>query len=131
MANDAQSLTLRRITTSQAARAFEACAGLDPQAKQTPEGAANAGECFALSGPCGEVAFSVQFCGGVAWVHAAAGGGDRMAGPTLERIEWLAKAHQCFAVAFQTMRKGLMSVAKSRGYKVTTIPSGWKLEKDL
>jgi hypothetical protein len=130
MANDAQSLTLRRITTSEAAQAFKACAGLDPQAKQTPEGAANAGECFAVKGAGGEVAFSIAFNGGVAWVHAAAGGGDNMAGAVLEKIERLARAHQCFCVAFQTMRRGLKRVAEARGYTVAgRIGEGWKLEK--
>jgi hypothetical protein len=132
MAHDAQTLTVRRITKDEAAHAFTACAGLDPQGKATPETAAQAGECFAVTDKGGEVAFSVSFRGGVAWVHAAAGTGEGMAATTLEIIERLARANQCFIVAFQTMREGLRRVAKRQGYTVSeTIGAGWKLEKTI
>lgn len=132
MAHDSQALTLRRITRDEAARAFAACAGLDPEGKATPESAAHAGECFAVAGPGGEVALSIAFRGGVAWVHGAAGGGDHMAAPTLEKIERLARGHQCFVVAFQTMRPGLRRVAMRRGYRETDkTGAGWKLAKEL
>ncbi|MGV0983490.1 MAG: hypothetical protein ACOYB2_02980 [Limnohabitans sp.] len=132
MAHVPQALIIRRITKDEAARAFMACAGLDPEGKETPEHAAQAGECFAVAGKGGEVALSVAFRGGVAWVMAAAGGGDRMAGPTLEAIERLAKAHDCFVIAFQTMRKGLKRVAVGMGYEtISNIGPGWKLEKQL
>ena len=132
MAHVPQALTLWRVTWQEAARAFMACAGLDPEGKATPEQAAQAGECFAAAGKGGEVAFCVSFRGGVAWVHAAAGGGQGMAADTLAIIERLARAHQCFIVAFQTMRPGLQRVATRRGYTVTdTIGAGWKLEKQL
>ncbi len=132
MAHVPQALTLRRITKDEAAHAFTACAGLDPQGKATPDSAAQAGDCFAVKGTGGEVAFSVSFRGGVAWVNAAAGGGEGMAGTTLEIIERLARAHQCFVVAFQTMRAGLRRVAMRQGYAVAdTIGAGWKLEKQL
>ena len=132
MAHDPQTLTLRRITKEEAARAFAPCAGLDPEGKETPEQAAQAGDCFAVTGPGGEVAVSVGFRGGVAWVFAAAGGGERMAGPTLDMIERLARANQCFIVAFQTMRAGLRKVAHQRGYRTTEqIGAGWKLAKPI
>ena len=127
-----EALTLRRITKEQAAQAFAACAGLDPEGKATPESAAQVGECFAISGAGGEVALSIAFRGGVAWVHAAAGGGDNMAGPVLEKIERLARANQCFLVSFQTMRPGLHRVAMRRGYQETEkMGAGWKLAKEL
>lgn len=132
MAHDPQTLTVRRITKDEAAHAFKACAGLDPQGKQTPEGAAQAGECFAVAGKGGVVALSVAFRGGVAWIQAAAGGGDRMAGPTLDTIERMARANDCFVIAFQTMREGLKRVATGRGYEIVdTIGAGWKLEKQI
>lgn len=109
-----------------------ACAGLDPEGKATPESAAQAGDCFAVTGKGGEVAISVAFRGGVAWVIAAAGGGHRMAAPTLEIIERLARAHDCFVIAFQTMRQGLRRVAMGMGYEtVSNIGPGWKLEKRI
>lgn len=132
MAHDPQTLTLRRITKDQAAQAFAACAGLDPEGKATPESAAQAGECFAIAGKGGEVAISVAFRGGLAWVMAAAGGGDRMAGPTLDKIERLARGNHCFTVAFQTMRAGLRRVALRRGYReIEQLGAGWKLAKTL
>lgn len=132
MAHAPQTLTLRRITPQEAAQAFAACAGLDPEGQATPDSAAQAGECFALKGQAGEVAFSVNFCGGVAWIVAAAGGGQAMAAPTLERIERLARANHCFSVAFQTMRAGLRRVALRCGYQQTQqIGAGWKLAKQL
>lgn len=130
MAHDSQAL--RRISKQEAAQAFAACAGLDPEGKATPESAAAGGECFALSEPSGTVAFAVQFRGGVAWVLAAAGGGANMAGRTLEAIERLAKANDCFVVAFQTVRRGLQRVALGRGYQTAgNIGAGVKLEKIL
>lgn len=132
MAHDSQTLTVRRITKDEAAQAFAACAGLDPQGKQTPAGAAQAGDCFAMAGKGGEVAVSVAFSGGVAWIHAAAGGGDHLAGPTLDTIERMAHANDCFVIAFQTMRPGLHRVATGRGYEVVNkIGAGWKLEKRI
>lgn len=132
MAHEPQALSVRRITTQEAAQAFAACAGLDPEGKASPQSAAEAGECFAITGKGGEVAVSVGFRGGVAWIHAAAGGGDRMAGPTLDIIERVARAHECFVVAFQTMREGLRRVAHQRGYRTTEqIGAGWKLAKEL
>ena len=132
MAHDPQALSVRRITKDEAARAFLACAGLDPQGKQTPEGAAQAGDCFAITGKGGEVAVSVAFRGGVAWIQAAAGGGHHMAGQTLDTIERLAHANDCFLIAFQTVRPGLRRVATERGYEVVAkIGEGWKLEKQI
>lgn len=127
-----KALSLRRITKVEAERAFAACAGLDPEGEATPESAAQAGECFAVKGRTGEVSLSVIFRGGVAWIQAAAGGGESMAGPTLEKIESLARAQQCFIVAFQTIRPGLQRVAVRRGYAITEkIGAGWKLTKHL
>jgi hypothetical protein len=132
MAHVPQTLTIRRISKEEATRAFAACVGLDPQGKATPEGAAQAGECFEVAGKGGEVAISVAFRGGVAWIQAAAGGGDQMAGPTLETIERLARANDCFVIAFQTMREGLKRVATRHGYSIVeTIGAGWKLEKQI
>lgn len=131
MAHDPQALTIRRITTSQAARAFVACAGLDPAGAETPESAAQAGECFAAVGPSGAVAFAVEFAEGVAWVVAAAGGGSGMAGDTLAAIESLARGRGCSLVGFQTVRPGLRRIAQRRGYVAAACGRGVKLEKKL
>lgn len=130
MAHDPQELTIQRISRAEAARAFAACAGLDPEKQATPESAAAAGECFSVAGPRGAVAVAVAFGGGVAWISAAAGGGDRMAGTTLQAIESMARQRGCHVVAFQTMRQGLQRIAQRRGYTITgQIGAGVILEK--
>lgn len=91
-----------------------------------------AGQCFALTGPNGSVAVSIDFGGGVAWVVGAAGGGGGMASDTLEAIEQMSRRAGCHTVGFQTPRRGLVRVAKRRGYIQTgTIETGIKLEKKL
>lgn len=135
MANDqAQGLTLRRIATDQAARAFAACAGLDPEGRATPHTVAAAGECFAVEGSGGAVAVSVQFnqARGLAWIVGAAGGGGGMAGPVLAFLERIAAHRGCRRIAFQTVRPGLQRVALKAGYQVTEkIGRGVKLAKNL
>lgn len=132
MAAEEKALVVRRITQAEAARAFVACAGLDPEGRATPESAAAAGHCFVAEGAPGAVAFAVVFDGGVAWIVAAAGGGAGMAAATLGAIETLARAQGCRAVEFQTMRPGLQRVALRQGYKVTEKRGqGVKLEKNL
>lgn len=122
MENDAaQALTLRRITTSEAAQAFAACVGLDPEGRATPHTAAAAGECFAVEGAAGAVAVSVQFnqAKRIAWIVGAAGGGGGMAGPVLAFLERIAAHRGCKRIGFQTMRAGLRRVAQRQGYQVT------------
>lgn len=133
MAHDAtQGLTLRRIGTDEAAQAFAACVGLDPEGRATPHTAAAAGECFAVEGQNGAVAVSVQFRRGVAWIVAAAGGGGGMAGPVLAYLERIAAARGCRRIGFQTVRAGLQRVAQRQGYEMTeNIGRGVKLAKNL
>lgn len=134
MAREPQALTLRRIASEHAARAFAACAdfvALDPCGTETPDTAAQAGECFEAVGEGGTVALSIDFGQGVAWVVAAVGGADCMAVPTLEAIERLAANRGCERVGFQTMRPGLHRIATRRGYLAQRTGQGFKLEKRL
>lgn len=129
MAHDPQALTIQRISTTEAAQAFAACAGLDPEGIETPQSAAQAGECFAAVGQAGRVALALDFGGGVAWVIAAAGGGNGMAGATLAAVEHLARQRGCQVVGFQTVRPGLVRVASKRGYLASACGPGVKLKK--
>lgn len=117
----AQGLTLRRIGTDEAARAFAVCAGLDPEGRATPHSAAAAGECFAVEGGGGAVAVSIQFnqAKRLAWIVGAAGGGGGMAGPVLAFLERIAAHRGCKRIGFQTVRAGLRRVAQRQGYQVT------------
>lgn len=134
MAHVEAALTLRRITTSEAAQAFAACVGLDPEGRATPYTAAAAGECFAVESAAGSVAVSVQFdrARGVAWIVGAAGGGESMAGPVLGFLERIAAHRGCKRLAFQTVRRGLQRVALRAGYHQTENKGrGFVLAKNL
>ncbi len=117
-------------TREQAARAFAACAGLDPEGQETPEGAAAAGECFELRTAAGVLHLSVSFGEGVAWIHAAAGVGQGMTAEGLQAVERTARARGCGLVGFQTMRRGLVQRAKKQGYRITRqVGAGFVLVK--
>lgn len=133
MAHDKKALIVHRIGRTEAAQAFQACAGLDPQGLETPESAAMVGECYAAAGELGRVAFSVVFSDGGAWVVAAAGGGrEAMAADTLDAIEQLARKRGCTWVGFQTMRRGLHRIATRRGYHAKAqFRNGFILRKSL
>lgn len=133
MANDQAALTLRRITTSEAAQAFAVCGGLDPDGRATPHTAAAAGECYAVEGEAGTVAVSVQFDRrrGVAWIVGAAGGGQNMIKPFLAFMERIAANRGCRRLAFQTVRPGLRRVALRAGYETENKGRGYVLSKNL
>lgn len=133
MAHDPQTLIVHRIGRREAAQAFQACAGLDPQGLETPESAAKAGECYAADSESGRVAFSVVFADGGAWIVAAAGGGTcAMARSTLDAIEGMARKRGCTWVGFQTMRRGLLRIATRHGYQAKAqFRRGFVLRKSL
>ncbi len=125
-------MTPQRITAPEAARAFAACAGLDPQGQATPESVAHAGQCFTLAAPRGLLSYCVSFTAGVCWVHGAAGEGAGLTECGLAVIESQARAQGCGVVGFQTMRRGLVRRAKRCGYAVTReIGQGFILEKGI
>lgn len=124
--------TIQPIDKSAATAAFAACAGLDPQGRETPHSAAMAGDCFAVSDTAGAVALSVRFEGGGAWIVAAAGGGVKpMAATVLQTMEAFAKARACAWIGFQTLRKGLHRIAIRRGYAAQACGHGFILRKSL
>lgn len=120
------------VAREQAARAFAACAGLDPERTATPESAAASGECFRLDTETGQLFFALEFGGGVGWIHAAAGTGCGMTAAGLAAIERKAAAEGCRVVGFQTVRRGLVRRAKKHGYRITRqVGAGFVLEKAL
>ena len=120
------------VAREQAARAFAACAGLDPEQNATPESAAASGECFRLDMDTGQVFFALEFAGPVGWIHAAAGNGGGMTAAALAAIERKALAEGCQVVGFQTVRRGLVRRAKKHGYRITRqVGAGFVLEKAL
>lgn len=132
MAPDPQTLRLRRASHAEAARAFAACQGLDPQGTATPESAASAGECFQLEADTGTLVYSVSAKAGRCWIHGAAGQGEGMTEAGLAVIEAQAEAAGCYCVEFQTMRRGLVKKARARGYHITrAVGRGFILGKTL
>ena len=123
---------LTAVTVAQAARAYAACVGLDPEGRATPEGAARAGDSFSLATGTGEVTYTLIFEGGCCWVSAAAGSGSGMTETGLRVIERQAVAKGCKRVGFQTLRRGLVRRARSIGYGVTgSVGRGVILEKQI
>ncbi|MGA8787243.1 MAG: hypothetical protein WB542_18105 [Polaromonas sp.] len=128
----AQALTLKPIDKAAAAQAFSPCAGLDPDGIETPEGAANAGQCFRLEVDKGYLVLSVSIVSNGVWCHAAAGSGRGMTGAGLMALEQYARANDCRRVSFQTMRLGLVRESRRRGYEVIAKKGkGFVINKEL
>lgn len=119
------------VSAARAALAYAACIGLDPEGKATPESAASAGESFALKTDTGSLVYTIAPTpGGGCWVHAAAGQGAGMTEQGLRAIERQAQGLGLRAVAFQTMRRGLVRKAQALGYRVAgRVGCGVILEK--
>lgn len=117
-------MRLEAITREQAARAY-ACAvhpGLDPDGIATPDAIAGAGQSFRLTGPRGQVAYTVGIVQRELWVYAAAGTGQGMTLATLRTLEAQAARNGCDSVGFQTVRRGLIRYAKRAGFGVEKHP---------
>lgn len=125
--------SLRPATVDQAAQAFAACAGLDPEGKATPDSAARAGESFKVSTDTGEAIYTITARpGGRCWIHGAAGTGTGMTAAGLACIERQALAAGCVSVAFQTVRHGLVRRARALGYRITAqVGRGFIIEKRI
>lgn len=125
-------MLIERIPNHEAAQAFRACAGLDPEGIDTPESAAWAGLCLRLRIDTGELVLSVGHRAGALWCFGAAGQGRGMTGAGLDCLERLARDSGLTRVGFQTVRRGLVKRATVRGYKITEkIGQGARLEKVL
>ena len=123
---------LTPITAAQAARAYAACVGLDPEGLATPESAASSGASFRLRTQSGEVFYTINTAGECCWISAAAGCGAGMTAAGLEAIERQARESGCKSVAFQTMRRGLVRRARAIGYGITgSLGRGVILEKEI
>lgn len=96
------------------------CARLDVAGEGAHLDAAKRGKCFKLTGPTGTLFYSVfRNAKNQLWIYAAAGTGRGLTEAGLYVIELQAKAAGCVAVAFQTLRKGLVLRAQRLGYLVT------------
>ncbi|MEH0165576.1 hypothetical protein [Roseateles microcysteis] len=124
---------LTRASVEQAAEAFKACAGLDPQGRATPMSAALAGESFKVETDSGACIYTLSArAAGRCWIHAAAGTGQGMTEAGLSVIEAQARAVGCASVAFQTMRRGLVHKALALGYSIAgSVGRGFILEKQI
>lgn len=119
------------IPRETAARAFQACAGLDPDGVETPDSAAHAGDCYAISGRNGVLVLSIRIEDGTAWIVAAAGTGEGMTADGLRAVEAYGRSRGCRAVGFQTLRRGLVKQAQALGYRAEPHERGHLLAKEL
>jgi hypothetical protein len=124
---------LTHTTADQAAQAFAACIGLDPEGIATPHSVAGAGQSFTLTTPTGKVTYTLSIkAGGCCWIHGAAGTGQGMTESGLDVVEAQAAAAGCVRVGFQTMRRGLIQRASRKGYRITgQVGRGYIIEKSI
>lgn len=129
-------MKIEPIPAAEAWRAFQACHGLDPEGQATPESVVSAGVCLRMErddGAAVVVSLSASH-EGVLWVHGAVGGNpSRTIFPEMmSAFENIARQSGCWAVGFQTMRRGLLRRVRPLGYLVTdTIGAGWVLKKAI
>lgn len=97
-----------------------------PVGRYTVQQAVQGASCWQLQGEGGQIVFSLRQLPGVTWIDAAAGDTEAaMLPPLLACIEQLARENKTEAVAFQTVRPGLVKAAGKLGYEV----KGWILGK--
>lgn len=125
-------MRLQAVSHDHAAQAFAACLGLDPQGEATPASAAQAGDCYQLTTRHGKLIYSAAPRGPDFWCYGAAGTGHHMTGAGLAMLEHQGRMQGCKAVAFQTMRQGLIRQAKRHGYSIASaIGTGVIMKKEL
>lgn len=104
-------------------QALAPCAGLDPRGVATPADLVRFGEPFELQTDDGEGVFVARIHRGdgpsVLWIDGAAGTSKAgLVDTGLALFEEMARQSGCAAVAFETVRAGLVKLAQQRGYLV-------------
>lgn len=125
-------MILEPVSQEHAARAFELARCTDPEGKATAQSMAYAGQCLRVAAPAGELVLSIGHERGALWVYGAAGKGQGMTATGLQALEYIARAAGLGAVAFQTMRRGLIRQAKAKGYEIAgAVGAGYILQKKI
>lgn len=125
-------MILEPVSAEDAAQAFQAAGCTDPEGKATPQSMAHAGRCLRVKAPAGELVLSIGPEGDALWVYGAAGKGAGMTYTGLQALEYIARAAGLRAVAFQTMRRGLIRQAKAKGYEIAgAVGAGFILQKAI
>ena len=126
-----QALKVESADPEQARCAFKKCAGRDVYGLPSHLDATERGQCFKISGHCGQLFYSVfKNEANQLWIYAASGAGKGLTEAGFSVMEMQAKAAGCVAVAFQTVRRGLIAKAKKLGYQITApVGSGFILTK--
>lgn len=127
-------MNIQPIPAGEALRAFQACEGLDPEGQATPASVVLSGVCLRVTrddGAAVVVSLSASH-EGVLWVHAAVGGdaARSMCPDLVQAFDKIARQSGCWAVGFQTMRRGLLRRVRPLGFLVVdTVGAGWVLNK--
>lgn len=120
-------VSAQKISRDQAAAHLCAFNLVDPEGSASVAGVCAAGECFALDFESGRLVYVVELIGPALWITAAAGRTQAAALATLQYIETQARAIGARLVKFQTVRRGLVRLARRAGY----VQTGFVLSKAL
>lgn len=104
----------------------------DPCGRDTVRSAVAGAQCWAFYTPHGLAVVAVRITGPRAWITAAASRTvQAMASPVLTMIEAQAAGQGAQYIGFQTVRRGLLRLARARGYQVRPAGAGWYARKEL
>jgi hypothetical protein len=118
-------VSAQKITSADAAAHLSAFDLVDPEGSATVASVCATGQCFALDFDSGRLVYVVQLIGSALWITAAAGHTQAAARATLAFIESQARTAGARLVKFQTVRHGLVRLARRSGY----VQSGYVLSK--
>lgn len=123
-----ENFKVAQVSKAAAAQLMTAARLDDPARLSTPQSIADNGECFSLQtgGHCG--VFVVRKKDRQLWVSGAAAIASKgLAAAGLDVMQAIAQQSECDTVGFQTGRKGLVRIAKKKGFEVV----GFILEKRI
>lgn len=123
-----ENFKIEQVGKKEAAALMKAARLSDPARLSTPETIAENGECFSLEANGHKGIFVVRKKGGQLWVSGAAALASKgLAAVGLEAMEAIAQQSECQSIGFQTSRKGLVRIAKKKGFSIV----GFILEKQI
>jgi hypothetical protein len=115
----------QKISREEAAAHLCAFRLVDPEGSATVAGVCAAGDCYALDFPSGRLVYVLELIGSALWITAAAGHTQGALFALLAYVEAQAKQFDANLVKFQTVRRGLVRLARRAGYS----QSGFVLSK--
>lgn len=106
----------QKITADAAAAYLSDFELIDPEGRADLAQVCRAGDCFALDFADGRLVLVLERIGAALWITACAGRTRAAARATLDAVESYARALGARLVKFQTVRRGLVRLARRAGY---------------